>query len=195
MDSDDSVVARHLESTDVAGYVDRTLSSSDRARVEKHLAECEECRAEAVAVGRLLRTVPVRRSHLLRVGAAAAAAILLLVLWPRAAEKPVVSPAYREHVITTSIAPVAVAPRGAATDLSRVIWTAVPTADRYRVTLFDSVGHLLWETQTGDTSAVIPATVHLGAKRRFFWKVAARTGWHRWETSDLVDFSPRSGRR
>jgi len=71
----------------------------------------------------------------------------------------------------------------------------VPGADRYRVTLFDASGHVLYETQLAGTVAVLPDTVVLVAGRPYLWKVAARTGWDRWSPSELVEFSlaPRGG--
>jgi sulfopyruvate decarboxylase TPP-binding subunit len=64
----------------------------------------------------------------------------------------------------------------------------VPRVDRYRLTLFDSTGSVVWETQTADTSAVPPHDIAL-YRGRYFWKVEAQTGWGRWVASELAEFS------
>ena len=181
----------HLSPADVAAYVDGVLPPSERSRVEGHLADCDACRSELVAVARLLRPQR-RRQWYVPIGIAAAAALLLFV-WPRAAQKaPMSPPNYREPVVTTTVAPLIVAPRGATTAPRRLVWTSVPHADRYRMTLFDATGAVLWESQTSDTTAAIPATIALRPGASYFWQVAAQTGWNRWVTSDLIDFSLRS---
>jgi hypothetical protein len=67
-------------------------------------------------------------------------------------------------------------------------WTAVPGADRYRVTLFDADGRVLFETQVPDTIAALADSVSLQAGRPYFWKVEARTGFDRWTGSSLAEF-------
>jgi anti-sigma factor RsiW len=51
----------HLSAEDLAVFVDGTSSAALQSRVEVHLADCEECRAEAVAVSRLMRARSPRR--------------------------------------------------------------------------------------------------------------------------------------
>lgn len=186
---------RHLESGEVAAYLDNALAPSDRSRIEGHAAECEVCRAELIETASLLRTRPRLRRRYLPAGVAAAvAAAAMLVLWPRSFSGPAGSSGYREPVVTTSIAPAVVAPRGAATAARVLVWTAVPRADRYRVTLFDETGSVAWETQTTDTAAPLPDSVRLRTGTSYLWKVEAQTGWNRWVASDLVEFSLRSPR-
>jgi hypothetical protein len=178
----------HVDSGEVAAYLDRALSPSDRSRVEEHLADCDVCRAEVIEVARLLRTRPHRRSWYVPIGVAAAAAAVLLLVWPRPAEEPP-PPNYREPVVTTTAAPSAIAPLGAIVDAPRFVWTEVPHADRYRLTVFDETGSVVWETQTSDTAAVLPESIRLHRGASYFWKIEAQTGWNRWVSSDLVEFS------
>ncbi len=178
----------HLAVAEVAGYVDRQLGATERARVEDHLGACAECRAEVVAVGRLARSFRQRRRWVLAPLAAAAAMLLLtLVPWGRISERS--TPILREPAITTTPAPTPIRPLGAVTALPPLSWTGVPHADRYRVTVFDTNGSLVWETQTPDTAAVVPSTITLRPGVPYFWKVAARTGWDRWVASDLTTFT------
>jgi hypothetical protein len=183
---------RHLESGEVAAYLDDALAPSDRSRVEAHAAQCDACRAELVEVGSLLRTRPRVRHWYVPAGAVAAA--VMLVLWTRPASGPAGSTGLREPAVSSSVSPVLVAPRGVTVSARALVWTAVPRADRYRVTLFDETGSVVWETQTTDTTAPLPDSVRLRTGTSYLWEVEARTGWNRWVASDLVQFSPRAAR-
>jgi hypothetical protein len=186
---------KHLESGEVAAYLDNALAPSDRSRIEAHAAECDECRAELIEAASLLRTRPrVRRWYVPAGAVAAVAAAMILVLWSRPVSGPAGASGYREPVVTTSVAPSVVAPRGVTTSARALVWTAVPRADLYRLTLFDSSGRVVWETQTTDTTAPLPASIRLRAATRYLWKVEAQTGWNRWVASDLVEFSLGSPR-
>jgi hypothetical protein len=68
-------------------------------------------------------------------------------------------------------------------------WSAAAGADRYRVTLFDADGRVLYETEVGETVAPLPDSVAPGPGRPYLWKVEARTGFDRWSASDLVEFT------
>jgi hypothetical protein len=185
----------HLDSGAVAAYLDRTLSPSDRARVEAHALECEQCRRELIEVTRLLRARPHPRQWYLPLGVAAAAALVLFVLWPRPGEEPLGSPGYREPAVTTTVSPVVIAPRGVSDAARSLVWTAVPHADRYRLAVFDGTGQVLWESQTSDTTAPLPDSLRLHTGTSYFWKVEAQTSWNRWVSSELVEFSIDAGRR
>jgi hypothetical protein len=68
----------------------------------------------------------------------------------------------------------------------------VPHADRYRLTLFDDTGRVIWDTQATDTSVSLPGGITLQAGGIYFWKVEAQTAWNRWVTSSLTRFSIES---
>ncbi len=181
---------KHLESGEVAAYLDRTLAPSERSRVEAHAAECAACRAELVEAASLLRTAPQRRRWYVPAGAvAAAAAGVLLVVWSGSVKVAPGPPSFREPALTTSVAPVVVAPRGVTGAATRLVWTGVPHADRYRLTLFDGTGRVVWETQASGTSVSLPDSIRLRPGATYLWKVEAQTGWNRWVASDLVEFS------
>ena len=74
------------------------------------------------------------------------------------------------------------------------MWTSVPHAERYRLTLFDATGKVVWESQASDTVATLPTTIELTPSASYFWRVEAQTGWNRWVKSDLVEFSVSSAR-
>lgn len=69
-------------------------------------------------------------------------------------------------------------------------WTSVPYADRYQVLVFDREGSLVWEPQTTDTTAALPARL-AAAPGTHLWKVEARTGWDRWVASEWARFTVR----
>ncbi len=176
----------HLTAMEVAGYVDNGLVADARARVRSHLAECDECRGEVIAVARLARTGSRYRWKTLVPLAAAAALVLYFAPWrPSDSTAPVL----REPGVTTIVAPTPIAPRGAVKALPALTWSSVPLADRYEVTLFDEDGSVLWETQTADTTAVVAATVRIVVGVPHYWKVAARTEQGRWVASDLTSFT------
>ena len=179
----------HLESGEVAAYLDGALSPSERSAIEAHLVDCDACRMEVVDVARLVRARPSPRRWYLPVGAVAAAAAALLLLIPRPGDDRLGSPDYREPVITTTVAPVAIAPRGAIPAAEQLIWSSVPHADRYQVAVFDDSGRVLWETQTSDTATPLPDSVRFQPGALYHWKVKAQTSWNRWVSSDLVEFS------
>src|SRR6267378_2137579 len=89
--------------------------------------------------------------------------------------------------------PVPRSPVGVVAQAETLWWTSVAGADRYRVTLFDGGGRVLFETQLADTLAVLPDSIVLDHGRPYLWKVDARTGWQRWAASGLVEFSIAGG--
>jgi anti-sigma factor RsiW len=179
---------RHLDSDEVAAYVDGALSGDVRARIEDHLGSCADCRVEVAQVSRIVGTLPPPRwiGSSVWIGAAAAVAALLLAL-PRTAHTPVGS-AHREAAVTTTVAPRPVAPRGAVESATTLVWSAVPYADGYRVRLFDATGTVIWESEGADTVAQLPVSIATRSGRPYYWKVEARTGFDRWAASDLVEF-------
>ena len=187
---------RHLESGEVAGYLDGALAPADRSRLEAHAVECEACRAELIEAAGLLGTVPSRRRWYVPAGAvAAAAAAVVLLLVSRPPENRAGAAGYREPAITVSPAPVVVAPRTTADTARQFVWTSVPRADRYRLTLFDGTGTVVWEEETTDTTAMVPGGIRLQPGALYLWKVEAQVGWNRWVSSDLVEFSPGAAPR
>lgn len=183
------VFERHLEPAQVASYVDGTIQPSVRAAVQRHLATCEDCRAELVEVSRIMRSFPAARRARRHVWlpAAAAAAVVLVLAWPRAANTPV-GTVHREEAVTTTVAPRPVTPIGAVASVSELVWSSVPYADRYHVRMFDGNGTVIWERETADTVATLPTSVSPRAEVSYFWKVEALTGFDRRAASGLVEF-------
>jgi len=185
--SSEEPVSGHLQSWEVAAFLDRSLSAAEQSRIEAHLADCEECRTEVVEVADLVRTQPLRRRWYLSVGLAAAAVLLVVTatipLWRQGEES-------REPVITLAPAPHLLAPVDRVALVDTLRWTSVARADRYRVRLFDANGALLFEQSTTDTLLALPASTTLQPGATYYWMVEARAGWDRWSASPLTAFVP-----
>lgn len=187
---------QHLDPKDVVAYVGGALSSSERERIESHLATCAECRDEIADAGRIIATLPrsrpVRRGVI--VSAAGIAAMLLVFLWPRA-DRDLTTRQHRESAVTTTIPPTVIAPVGRVDAVDRFIWSAVPHTGFYDVRVFDPDGSVVWQSQTRDTVFTLPPTVGLRAGRTYYWKVEAHTGFDRSTSTELVEFSIQGQRR
>lgn len=173
------------------------LTRELRAPLVAHLLACAHCRSILAATGRLLndpqvaKEIPRPRRVLwqrwpLPLGLAAAAAVLLL-LWPRSVQRSDSVPGMREPSPAATQAPGPIAPRGSVARVVQFVWSSVPGVDRYRVRLYDGEGGVVWTTETSDSVAVLPASV-VPAAGSYFWKVEAQTEWGRWVGSDLTEF-------
>lgn len=185
----------HLQPEEIAAYIDGIATGEVRTRLESHLAACDDCRSELVDASRIVAALPRARGMRGRVWmpAAAAAAIVLLLAWPRTVREPSVQ--HREAPVTTTIAPRAIAPIGAVDSATALVWSSVPYRDRYRVRVFDAAGSVIWETETIDTITSVPMSVSLRPGRSYYWKVEAQTGFGRSAATELIEFSVRQARR
>jgi hypothetical protein len=191
-----------LDEHAVAAFGGCELSPPERDAVVAHLEACAHCRQAVASVASALSSRDVREeitlpahpgSHrwvrlAIPLGAAAALAFLLL---PSAT--PVDPPTHRSSQALPGSAPVAISPSGPTTTVRALRWHAVAGADRYQVTLFDGNGSVLWESTLADTVVSIPDGVALEPGEDYYWIVTARTGFDRWETSALVEFSIAGG--
>lgn len=162
----------HLDATEVAAYVDGTLEQAARARVDAHLADCDDCRAEVVAVRRMVVGAPRwRRWPVL--AALAAAAVLLLVIWPRAPDQRGPERSVVRDGEPAAAAVVLVAPDSVATLPLSFAWHAVPDATTYRLSLTSATGELIWSGSTPDTAITVPDSVSLPAGGPYYYYVDA----------------------
>ena len=167
----------HLSSEQLAGYIDGSLTASDRSSVEAHLADCAMCRAEFVATSRIAETAPGparRRVRPLVLGAVAAA--LLIAVMRRQAGVPtedrvrsgldagasargvltVVTPTSNQNVSASGI---------------RFVWRKSASIIEYTVTVQDADGRVRWTTSTSDTSIALPDSVVVAAGSVVHWYV------------------------
>ena len=164
--------AAHLEAVEVTRYLARTLSSAERESVEHHLADCDECTAELVAVNRLHRTdrTPVLRIAGVVAAAAAVAGIVLLgpsLVTSRPADPRQVRGAEAPPAVSV-VLPANGAVLNAAPDF---IWHTVPGATAYRVSVTRANGDSIWATTTSDTSVRASAHVSQAGSGLYYWYV------------------------
>jgi hypothetical protein len=160
----------HLDPADVTGYVGHGLSIEDRRRVERHLADCELCTEEVVAVARLGRRRGTPRWLPYAAAAAVIAGVVLLV--PRAGQDVGGDRLRDGGVPADSIAVVAPAD-GRYVGASRaLVWRGVPGAT-YQVTITTSDGDSLWAAHTSDTAVTLPPTVTADSGLMRHWYVDA----------------------
>jgi hypothetical protein len=188
-----------LDEHTVAGLADGTLDAETRGRALAHVATCALCRravasvAEALADGPITHEIEIvegrrrRRGPVLRVAVPlAAAATVLLLLWSPAADRfsghrgpPPPPPA------TT---PIPRSPVGAVAAVNDLRWSPVIGADRYRLTVFDATGGVVFATEASDTVVAFPDSITLVPGASYLWKVDARIDFDRWAASELTEF-------
>lgn len=192
-----SPTAECLDHETIAALAEGSLDAAARDVAMAHIAGCARCRGAVSSVAHALKDPAVSREvkatarprlRLLTIasGIAAAAIVAFVALPWRGADD---ASTHRAPTITAAASPILMAPVGVVADARTLRWRGVSGADRYRVTLFDASGGVLSEALTADTASAIPARVSLERGRSYFWKVEARTGFNRWASSDLVEFS------
>lgn len=183
----------HLEPHEVARYVDGAAELLERSRIELHLVSCDECRAEVAELSLMaaaLRRHRQRKWLWISAGATAAAAILVM-LSPASLTR---TSELREGPLTTAISPRPLAPIGIVDSLAAITWSSVPEANRYELRIFDSLGTVLWQHETNDTSVHVSPTLRLRNAVPYYWRVEATTGFGRATHSELIGFSLRRDR-
>jgi hypothetical protein len=162
----------HLESREVAAYLDRALRPAERERIESHLAGCAVCRHEVVAVARIRRGSTRGFRWLIALPAAAAAAVVLLLARP--AEPPPGGLLRDSGSGLTKVELVAPSMDRAvaAADLT-FTWRRVGDDVSYRLNLTDARGDVIWSTSAADTTAQLPTTIRLRSGVPYHWFVDA----------------------
>jgi len=186
-----------LDENLIAAFVEGSADEAARAACMAHLGACSHCRSAVSSVARALSVIgvadapmPPARRRAVRWAAPlvglSAAAVATVIFVGRTAD-PVPDPTHRDA--TTAQAPMIISPHGP-TDVVQVLrWHTLPGADRYRVTVFDELGSVVFEVSVADTVAALPANLGLVAARPYYWLVAARTAFDRWQSSALTQFS------
>jgi hypothetical protein len=170
------------------------LSGERRAMVLSHVASCAHCRSVIKATAALVADesaaleVAAARGRSMRwasavMGAAVAAAVIVLVALPRDHH-----PTLREPAVTSAIAPIALTPRGSVSDVDRFVWSRVPTAERYRLRLHRADGSVSWSAETTDSSVALPDSIRLVPHQTYLWRVEALTEWRRSIESEMTQF-------
>lgn len=181
----------HLSEVQLVAFLENALGDEQPA-IELHLAICTECRDELVAVSEILQPGRRRRKvpwKILAPTAAAAAAILLYAAGPLVNDAGPEQLQHRDAPELVSDSPIPTFPVGTVGRVRQLVWRSVAPADRYRITLYDGSGEVLWKSATADTFAPLPDTLILHPGSVYLWRLEARVGWDLWEASDLAEFS------
>jgi hypothetical protein len=170
--------AVHLTDEQVAGYVDRILTDSERDKIEHHMAVCDECRIEVRAAVQLVRfnerkKMWYRGSWVL---AAAAALVALVITDPFSAGESEVSTFRASNDpldVGDRVIAVVFPEQGAALtgDSLRFIWHPAEPEVRYRFTLSNMLGEEIWSVDTADTALAIPGDITLEPAVTYVWYV------------------------
>jgi len=184
----------HLTEDQLVAFLGHELGTEERLALDLHLARCAECRDELVAVTEILQPEHTDRPdrkvawRVLAPVAAAAAAVFLIVAGPWGPNGSDDAPQHRDAPAQASAIPTPVAPVGTVPAVEQLVWQGMDGADRYRLTLFDAEGEVLWKSTTPDTALDLPKSVVLIPGSRYLWRLEARVGWDMWEASELIDF-------
>lgn len=167
----------HLSEKQLAAYVNRRLLTEEREAAIEHLAECAECRDEALATARVLRAERARRAKYMGVSVATAAALglVLLVLVPRSPSEST-GPVLREGapaVVPGASIGVHSPQNTAQVGQIEFSWQHLGAEVRYRFSLTRSDGGDVWSGATADTSLTLPPDVMLAEGTTYFWWVDA----------------------
>jgi hypothetical protein len=161
----------HVDPHDIVGYIEATLPSAERARVEAHLSVCDDCTSELAAVSRLRR--PARRPILhIGLAAAAAAVIALVLLTPRVQRPPADEPPVRGDEAAATAATVVTPADGAILEAAPVFaWRSLTGATAYRISVSRADGDSVWAATVRDTVVAIPAGVLRAGTDPYYWYV------------------------
>lgn len=187
--------AGHLDAKEVAAYVDGTLPVEQRPKLESHLADCDPCREDVVAVRRSVRGAHRRAGRRLIPLAVAAglAGILAVGILSRGTERADET-VYREGTAALQEgSPLieVVQPKSGGTlyrDAARFTWRPVEPDVFYRFTLTDTVGDVLWRGETRDTTLTLASEVALRPGDEYFWYVDTLLESGASATTDIVGF-------
>lgn len=164
----------HASSEDLAAYLSRSLSTDERAEVERHLAICESCRDELAAAQDLLarRRRPMQMGTALVV-AAAAVAVLLVIRLPQSQQSLANVPVSRGTATAAASISVIEPKDDAITGDSGVVfrWSPATGTISYRITLMSEGGDSIWSDETTATTIALPSTVHLAPGTSYVWYV------------------------
>jgi len=187
----------------IAALADGSLASEQRRTVLPHVASCARCRGAVASIARALADPAVARElaarssrrgwYRIAVPLAAAAVLLLLLVSPGADDQ---SSTHRgSPPPPPATTPIPRSPVGAVASVDDLRWSPVAGADRYRVTVFDATGNVVYAVDVSDTAVAFPDSIVLVPDKAYLWKVDARTGFDRWTASELAEFKVAAPRR
>jgi anti-sigma factor RsiW len=156
----------HVTDTEIAAYLDHTLDADQRDRVEDHLASCQDCRQHLLETKELLDRVRRPRKLLVGGALAAVAALVFLIVRPNSATMDrAVMRSDGAAVPVVAYGPIGTAARAGL----RFVWSAVPGAESYRLTVSGEDARTVWSSSGTDTLSALPDSVTLRPNERYHW--------------------------
>lgn len=165
----------HFEVEELVGYAGGTLSPASRERVERHLADCEECTSEVAAAVRLRPPARAPRRRL-AVAAAAAAVVGIALLGPGLVHRTPAGPRVRGTEAQPSVAVLSPANGAVLHQPPDLTWRPVAGATAYRVTVSRADGDSVWATATRDTSVSASDALARSGPGLYYWYVDVLLG-------------------
>ncbi len=178
-------IGDHLNTGEIAAYVDQAVSTAERERIEAHLATCDDCTEEVAFIVKTLDAAAEptsgARRPLILVAAGIAAAVLAgsLIIGALGTQRDgdrVLrdSPEAVETGEPTAVRVVAPAEAGTV-DIGRATfsWRAAEPGAAYNLTVTDEGGDVVWTGSTRDTAIVLTTQVVLDPGETYFWYVDA----------------------
>lgn len=188
----------HPDSDSIAAFAERRLTPAERATVERHLAECAECRADLLAVSEMLVAARRRRRLFVAGPLVTAAAVAMVLLLQRVGPAPDESRLLRPGTSTeqeqlNTLEAILPAPGATVSRQEGIllVWESDGPDAVYEVALADSSGAALWRTRTPDTSIALPDTVRLVPGAVYHWWVDVLLRDGRMATTGVREFSFR----
>jgi hypothetical protein len=174
----------------IAAYLDRGLSSADRDKVEDHLADCADCRAEVLETQQLVKRVRRPRRTFIGVTIIAAAAVtLFMVKTPfRASDRG--SNAVLVRNGGTELTIVAYGPTGEVRSPIRFIWAPLKDAMTYHLTVSRTDAVPVWSQSGTDTVVNLPDSVSLRVGQHYYWVADALLSDGSSRSTGLREFGP-----
>lgn len=191
----------HITDVELAQYEEHKLGTVDRARIEVHLADCDECIEHLAALSRLaylpragdvphLDAVTRRQATRLvqsdrapffsrivpvvqqsRFALAGVAAMVVGIAVLVLQQADGPSRFRSPEIPVTNIALSPADGSFIRPDETVFHWTAVPNSVAYRFVLLSEDGRMLWTSVVSDTLMTIPASIALINNHPYYWRV------------------------
>lgn len=197
--TEEDTMDAHLTSEEVAAYLAGAPEGAELERLDAHMVACDACRAEVVAVRRVVQRRRKRRWGPLPLGGLAAAALAgVFFLTPGTATNgesgdPVLRDAQglpAEGVATIEV----VTPEDGSqvlADSLRFEWRPLVGDVMFVVTVSDENGDVVWTSNTLDTVLAMDPGIPLRPNRRYFLIVDALIDGAWSASSRMLEFSVR----
>ena len=165
--------AVHLSPGDVARYVEKRATMDERGVIERHLNECDDCRAEIIQVARFARG-GARRRVVVAVPVAAAAALLVWLLsGPPAGDADPNRLRAGSEGLQRIEAVTPAEERVIRTDTVAFLWRSAGPGAQYSINITDTRGDPVHQALVADSVFVITIDALRGHGAVFFWYVDA----------------------